>query len=154
VRISQLITVCSMVRVCFMETLTFDLLVLALFRHRAHSNPRLLSGEKRTLIFVLLAHPHFVRVSALRATTGLSTETFFVEIIISQPTTTCAIMAEDITLLLSKMIRAYYGFRYHRIRRATIVVGTGSAVSPYYLLLVCAKLMTRPIRRSRHPMTV
>ena len=27
-----------------------------------------------------------------------------------------AVTAEDITLLLSKMIRAYYGFRYHRIR--------------------------------------
>jgi hypothetical protein len=43
--------------------------------------------------------------------------------------TMCAVAAEDITLLASKMIRAYYGFRYHRTRR-TIVVGTGSAVSP------------------------
>jgi hypothetical protein len=82
---------------------------LALFRHRAHSNPRLLSGEKRMLIFVLLTHPHFVRVSALRATTGLSTKTFFVETIISQPTTACAVMAEDITLPTGKMIRAYNG---------------------------------------------
>ena len=41
-----------------------------------------------------------------------------------------AVAAEDITLLSSKMIPAYYGFRYHRIRRTTIVVGTGSAVSP------------------------
>jgi hypothetical protein len=28
-----------------------------------------------------------------------------------------AVAAEDITLLFSKMIRAYYGFRYHRIRK-------------------------------------
>ena len=28
------------------------------------------------------------------------------------------------------------------------VVGTGSAMSPVYPLLVCAKLATRPIRRS------
>ena len=34
------------------------------------------------------------------------------------------------------------------------MVGTGSAVSPCYLPLLCAKLMTRPIRRSRHPLTV
>ena len=47
----------------------------------------------------------------------------------------CAVAAEDITLLLSKMIRAYYGFRYHRIRRTTIVVGTGSAVSPIIFCL-------------------
>jgi hypothetical protein len=53
-----------------------------------------------------------------------------------------AVMAEDITLLLSKMIRAYYGSRYHRIRRTNSVVGTGSAVSPYYPLLICAKLAT------------
>ena len=45
---------------------------------------------------------------------------------------------EDIILLLSKMIRAYFGFRYHRIRRTNNVVGTGSAVSPRYLLLVFA----------------
>ena len=51
-------------------------------------------------------------------------------------------MAEDITLLLNKMIRAYYGFRYHRVRRTVFMVGTGSVVSPYYLLLVCAKLAT------------
>jgi hypothetical protein len=50
--------------------------------------------------------------------------------------------AEHITLLLSKMIRAYYGFRYHRIRRTSFVVGTGSAVSPYYPLVVRAKLAT------------
>jgi hypothetical protein len=37
---------------------------------------------------------------------------------------------EDITLLSSKMIRAYYGFRYHRIRKTIIMVWTGSAVSP------------------------
>jgi hypothetical protein len=65
-----------------------------------------------------------------------------------------AVMAEDITLLLSKMIRAYYGFRCHRTRRTIFMVGTGSAVSPCYLLLVCAKLMTRPFRRSHHPLTV
>jgi hypothetical protein len=33
------------------------------------------------------------------------------------------------------MIRAYYGFRYHRIRRTNIVVGTGSAVSPVIFCL-------------------
>ena len=44
-------------------------------------------------------------------------------------------MAEVITLLLSKMIRAHNGYRYHRIKRTTIVVGTGSAVSPVILCL-------------------
>jgi hypothetical protein len=46
-----------------------------------------------------------------------------------------AVAAEDITLLSSKMIRAYYGFRYHRIRRTIFVVGTGSAVSPVIFCL-------------------
>jgi hypothetical protein len=105
------------------------------------------------LIFVLLTHPHFVRVSALRATTGLSTKTFFVETIISQPTTACAVMAEDITLPTGKMIRAYNG-SVSSDQKSHLLVGTGSAVSPCYLLLVCAKLATRPIRRSHHPLTV
>lgn len=54
----------------------------------------------------------------------------------------CADTAEDITLLLSKMIRACYDFRYHRARETIFIVGTGSAVSPCYPLLVCAKLAT------------
>jgi hypothetical protein len=33
------------------------------------------------------------------------------------------------------MIRAYYGFRYHRIRKTTFMVGTGSAVSPVIFCL-------------------
>jgi hypothetical protein len=52
----------------------------------------------------------------------------------------CADAAEDITLLSSKMIRAYYG--YHRIRRTTIVVGTGSAVSPIIFCLSAQGLAT------------
>src|SRR5471030_2951486 len=63
--------------------------------------------------------------------------------VMTEKPTTCADTAEDITLLLSKMIRACYGFRYHRTRRTPLVVGTGSAVSPCYPLLVCAKLATR-----------
>jgi hypothetical protein len=51
-------------------------------------------------------------------------------------------MAEDITLLFSKMIRAYYGFRYHRIRKTTFMVGTGSAVSPVILCLSAQGLGT------------
>jgi hypothetical protein len=51
-------------------------------------------------------------------------------------------MAEDITLLLSKMIRAYYGFRYHRIRRTIYMVGTGSAVSPVIFCLSALGLGT------------
>lgn len=47
----------------------------------------------------------------------------------------CAVAAENITLLCSKVIRAYYGFRYHRIRRTNIVAGTGSAVSPIIFCL-------------------
>ena len=54
----------------------------------------------------------------------------YFQINISQPQASCAVAAEDITLPVGRMIRAYYGFRYHRIRRTTIVVGTGSAVSP------------------------
>ena len=46
-----------------------------------------------------------------------------------------AVAAEDITLLSSKVIRAYCGFRYHRIRGAIIVVGAGSAVSPFTFCL-------------------
>ena len=42
--------------------------LLAHFGHRAGHNPRLLSGEERTSIFAIPTHPHFVRVSALRAT--------------------------------------------------------------------------------------
>jgi hypothetical protein len=33
------------------------------------------------------------------------------------------------------MIRAYYGFRYHRIRETIFMVGTGSAVSPIIFCL-------------------
>jgi hypothetical protein len=47
----------------------------------------------------------------------------------------CAVMAEDITLLSSKMIRAYYGVRYHRIRKTIFMVGTGSAASPFTFCL-------------------
>jgi hypothetical protein len=41
----------------------------------------------------------------------------------------CAVAAEGTTLLLSKMIRAYYGFRYHRIRR-TIWLGSAVRLAP------------------------
>ena len=55
--------------------------------------------------------------------------------------------ADDITLLIQQMIRAYYGIRYHRIRRTTLVVGTGSAVSPLASPACLRRASTKPIRR-------
>ena len=48
-------------------------------------------------------------------------------------------MAEDITLPSGKMIRAYNGLGIIG-SEDQLIVGTGSAVSPFYPLLVCAKL--------------
>ena len=63
----------------------------------------------------LLTHPHFVRVSALRATTGpLKPDQFpFAKPTMTAQLPSCAVAVEDITLLSSKMIRAYYTLVVH-----------------------------------------
>jgi hypothetical protein len=78
------------------------------------------------------SHPHFVRVSALRGDHRSRSSRISFRSQANHDRAAaivCAVAAEDITLPMGKMIRAYYGFRYHRIRRTTIVVGTGSEVS-------------------------
>ena len=74
------------------------------------------------------SHPHCVRVSAPFGRVRIVIRTACLTFQFQQNLR--AVAAEDITLPVGKMIRAYYGFRYHRIRRANRVVGNGSAVSP------------------------
>jgi hypothetical protein len=102
--------------------------MLALFRRIVLLYSRLVLGE--TQVDMNASHPRSVRMSAPSGVLGFLFRPHASHPDKDSPTNLRAVAAEDITLLLSKMIRAYYGFRYHRTRRTIFMVGTGSPVSP------------------------